>query len=119
MFILNGSGNLEDDVREVPGGREISKEQFTSNMDSFVDQCCRGYRCLRQNANILINLFLIMLSAGMPELKKKEEIQRLVIKLDMNASEQEADKKFKEEIDRAQATFSRRVDNLMHNWKQV
>jgi len=37
----------------------------------------------------------------------------------MNASEQEADKKFKEEIDRAQATFSRRVDNLMHNWKQV
>jgi hypothetical protein len=60
-----------------------------------------------------------MLSAGMPELKKKEEIQRLVTKLDINASEQEADKKFKEEIDRAQKTFSRRMDNLFHNWNQV
>jgi len=28
-----------------------------------------------------------MLSAGMPELKKKEEIKRLVTKLDPNASE--------------------------------
>lgn len=70
-------------------------------MEMFIDNCCQAYRCLRQNSNQLINLFLIMLSAGMPELKKKEEIQRLVTKLDINASEQEADKKFKEEIDRA------------------
>jgi hypothetical protein len=35
-----------------------------------------------------------MLSAGMPELKKKSEIMELVKKLDLNLSEREAAKKF-------------------------
>lgn len=35
-----------------------------------------------------------MLSAGMPELKHKDEIQMLVKKLDLNLSEREAAKKF-------------------------
>lgn len=91
----------DEPVKKVPGGREIAPEQMTKNMEFFKDCCCKAYHYLRQNANQLINLFLIMLSAGMPELKKKEEIQRLVIKLDINSSEQEANKKFKEEIDRA------------------
>ena len=60
-----------------------------------------------------------MLSAGMPELKQKEEINKLVIKLDITASEQEASKKFKGEIVEAQQTISRRFDNLAHNYRQV
>lgn len=35
-----------------------------------------------------------MLSAGMPELKEKYEIEALVKKLDLNLSEREAAKKF-------------------------
>jgi hypothetical protein len=57
-----------------------------------------------------------MLSAGMPELKKKESIGRLVIKLDISASEQEANKRIQQEIQRAKETFSRRMDNLFHNF---
>lgn len=60
-----------------------------------------------------------MLSAGMPELKHKQEINTLVIKLMLGASDKEAEKKIKEEIVVAYNTFSRRVDNLMHNWKQI
>jgi len=60
-----------------------------------------------------------MLSAGMPELKHKEEIEALVKKLDLNLSEREAAKKFQQEITTAINTFSRRMDNLMHNYKQV
>ncbi len=55
----------------------------------------------------------------MPELKHKDEIQMLVKKLDLNLSEREAAKKFQQEIVTAINTFSRRVDNLFHNWKQV
>jgi|LakMenE01Jun11ns_1017448.scaffolds.fasta_scaffold8761943_1 hypothetical protein len=58
-----------------------------------------------------------MLSAGMPELKHKQEINTLVIKLMLNSSDQEAEKKFKEEIVAAYNTFSRRIDNLAHNIK--
>jgi len=60
-----------------------------------------------------------MLSAGMPELKHKQEINTLVIKLMLGASDKEAEKKIKEEIVVAYNTFSRRVDNLMHNYKQI
>ena len=35
-----------------------------------------------------------MLSAGMPELKQPEEIQKLVVKLELKKSEQEAAKFF-------------------------
>jgi len=60
-----------------------------------------------------------MLSAGMPELKHKQEINTLVHKLMLGASDKEAEKKIKEEIVVAYNTFSRRVDNLMHNYKQI
>jgi hypothetical protein len=39
---------------------------------------------------MLINLFLIMLSAGMPELKEKQEIQKLVDKLQPKLTDKEA-----------------------------
>lgn len=55
----------------------------------------------------------------MPELKHKQEINTLVIKLMLGASDKEAEKKIKEEIVVAYNTFSRRVDNLMHNYKQI
>lgn len=34
----------------------------------FEELCCLAYNILRKKGNELINLFLIMLSAGMPEL---------------------------------------------------
>jgi hypothetical protein len=43
-------------------------------------------------------MFLIMLSAGMPELKQDQDVQFLVNRLDLGISEQEASNKFKKEI---------------------
>lgn len=97
----------------------VVDEYKTANYFYFEELCCKAYNILRANANQLINLFLIMLSAGMPELKHKEEIEALVKKLDLNLSEREAAKKFQQEITTAINTFSRRVDNLFHNYKQV
>jgi hypothetical protein len=59
-----------------------------------------------------------MLSAGMPELQFADEIKKLVNKLSLQSSEQEANKLFRLEIDRAQVAFSRRMDNLFHNYNQ-
>lgn len=38
--------------------------------DRFVDVCCRAYNVLRRNADLLITLFVLMLSTGIPELQK-------------------------------------------------
>ena len=62
-------------------------------------------------------MFLIMLSAGMPELKRDDDIQFLVNRLDLGISEQEASNKFKKEIQKAMTTYSRRFDNFIHNIK--
>ena len=74
---------------------------------------------LRHNSNKIINLFLIMLSAGMPELQKKEEIRKLQDKLNLKSSDREAEKIFIREIKEAMTTFSRRMDNMAHNYKQI
>ena len=60
-----------------------------------------------------------MLSAGMPELQKKEEIRKLQNKLNLKSSDREAEKIFIREIKEAMTTFSRRMDNMAHNYKQM
>lgn len=86
--------DLDPPKSNNPQPNVVVDEYKTANYYYFEDLCCRAYNILRANANQLINLFLIMLSAGMPELKHKEEIEALVIKLDLNLSEREAAKKF-------------------------
>ena len=85
----------------------------------FKKNCCEAYNLLRHNSNKIINLFLIMLSAGMPELREKEEIRSLQKKLNLMASYREAEKMFIRQIKEAMTTFSRRIDNAAHNWKQM
>ena len=96
----------------------IEKNQ-TENFRLFQKCCCDAYNLLRHNSNKIINLFLIMLSAGMPELQKKEEIRKLQDKLNLKSSDREAEKIFIREIKEAMTTFSRRVDNVAHNYKQL
>mmetsp|Transcript_23857 Transcript_23857/g.27822 ORF Transcript_23857/g.27822 Transcript_23857/m.27822 type:complete len:84 (-) Transcript_23857:35-286(-) len=60
-----------------------------------------------------------MLSAGMPELQKKDEIMKLQKKLNLKSSDREAEKIFIREIKEAMTTFTRRMDNMAHNYKQI
>jgi phosphatidylinositol kinase/protein kinase (PI-3 family) len=70
----------------------------SKNFREFEEMCCQAYNILRSKGHQLINMFLIMLSAGMPELKEEDDLQYLVNRLDLNISEQEAANKFKKEI---------------------
>ena len=49
--------------------------------------CCKAYNTLRKEGNKLINLFLLMLSAGMPELSKDKHLEYLVDKMNFHMSE--------------------------------
>lgn len=85
----------------------------------FEEDCCKAYNILRKEGNKLINLFLLMLSAGMPELNHEDDIMHLVKKLNLGKSEQEASIIFRKEIQNAMNSTSRRFDNLAHNIKAV
>ena len=125
-FLYNGQGDSElvklDKLENGGGAAETSiniEKNQTENFLRFQRYCCQAYNLLRHNANKIINLFLIMLSAGMPELQNKEHIGRLQDKLNLMSSDREAEKIFIREIKDAMTTFSRRMDNLAHNYKQI
>lgn len=49
----------------------------------FEEDCCKAYNILRKEGNKLINLFLLMLSAGMPELSVEKDIEFLEKRLNL------------------------------------
>ncbi len=115
------------------GGHFITESEVlagqSDNFKKFEEYCCLSYNLLRREGHRLINMFLIMLSAGMPELSSNKDIAFLVRRLNLqmtevshliyNSIQQEASELFKKEIVRAMNTWFRRVDNLAHNYKAM
>ena len=74
-------GKLQDD------SEMIDESLKSRSFKEFEDKCCLAYNILRRDGHQLINMFLIMLSAGMPELKRDDDIQFMVNRLDLSISE--------------------------------
>ena len=83
----------------------------------FEEDCCKAYNILRKNGNQLINLFLLMLSAGMPELNYESDIQPMVRRHSLDLTDQQASNLLKKEIVNAMNNKMRRLDNFLHNVK--
>ena len=101
-----------DEMADAMGGK---------NSDGFVkfkNYCCKAYNLVRKHGNRLINLFMLMVSAGMPELQDKEQIKYIREMLSLKLTEMEADNKFTKEIDNTlnNAVF-RKFDSWIHNMK--
>lgn len=76
----------------------VAEETKTHNFKKYESHCCRAYEILRLNADQLVTLFQIMLSAGMPELNHDHDINKLVERLHLEMTEREASKHLKTEI---------------------
>lgn len=53
----------------------------------FEDKCCQAYNLIRKHGNFFVNIFRMMLSAGMPELQRESDIEYLVEMLQLNLSD--------------------------------
>jgi len=58
-----------------------------------------------------------MTSAGMPELYEDDHVQYMISALALESTDDEAAVLFQKEIKKALTTWSRRVDNFIHNVK--
>lgn len=67
-----------DEMAEIMGG--VAGPNFAR----FVEFCTKAYNQVRKHSNLLINIFLMNLSAGMPELQDIEDIEYLKEKLQLN-----------------------------------
>jgi phosphatidylinositol-4,5-bisphosphate 3-kinase len=84
----------------------------------FRNHCHSAYNLVRKHGRRLMNFFKLMISAGMPELQNKQEIEYIRDMLSLKLTDSEADDKFNEEIDTALNNTFRRVDNLIHNLRR-
>ncbi|EGR27401.1 phosphatidylinositol- -diphosphate 3-kinase, putative [Ichthyophthirius multifiliis] len=84
----------------------------------FEEYCTQAYNLVRKQGNFIINIFLLMLEAGMPELQFPHQIEYLKNQLSISLSEQEATNKFKKEIHDSLNSIFRRFDNFIHQLKR-
>ena len=84
------------------------------NFDGFVQFCCQAYNVVRKHSNALINLFSLMLSTGIPELRKVEDIFWLRDCLTPNLTETQAAEHFTKQINIALATRTTQLNNAVH-----
>jgi len=73
---------------------------------------------VRKNGYLIIQLFMMMLSSGMPELVQLSDINYLTNMLSLGLSEKEASEKFRQEIFNSLDSTWRRIDNFIHNIKR-
>lgn len=102
---------LTEEMVFAMGGKE------SEGFKRFKEYCCKAYNFVRNHGKRFINLFLFMVTAGMPELQKKKEIEYLREMLSLKLTEMEANSRFLEEIETSLNNTFRRFDNLMHNFK--
>ncbi|KAL7719342.1 Phosphatidylinositol 3-kinase [Entamoeba marina] len=80
----------------------------------FVNLCCETFLILRRNSHGLLNLFMMMLSTGMPELRKTEDVSYLLNSLVLDLSEKDARSYFEKLINVALEAVMTRVNNAIH-----
>ena len=90
----------------------VGKEEF------FKTACVKAYNILRHNAQRLINMFIIMSTAGMPELCSMGDVRyaKKMLRLDM-PNDEDAGNYFVALIKQSKNDRFRLVDNIFHYYK--
>ena len=80
----------------------------------FTKLCCDTFLILRKNYHGLVNLFTMMLSTGLPELKNTSDMNYLVDSLVLDMNENEARNYFEKLIKDALESVMTRFNNAVH-----
>ena len=81
---------------------------------TFCQLCCRAYNILRRHGDMFINLFKLMISTGIPELQKEEDIDWLRDRLMLGSSDEEAARHFEKQIHVSLKTKRTQINNFIH-----
>jgi len=80
----------------------------------FVRMGCDAFLVLRKFGHMLMNMFLLMLPAGIPELSCIEDIEWLRKVLKLESSEEEAIKHFRKQIKKSLKNTRARINDAVH-----
>lgn len=96
------------EMAHVMGGRG------TAHFDRFVDLSRQALHVLRSHGATLVNLFSLMVPAGMPELSQKEDINYLRDMLMLDLTEEQVNEALAREVEAALKNRFKRLDNTIH-----
>ncbi|KAK6308965.1 hypothetical protein J4Q44_G00204280 [Coregonus suidteri] len=87
--------------------------------EMFQEMSYKAYLAIRQNANLFINLFSMMLGSGMPELQSFDDIAYIRKTLALDKTEQEAlDCFMKQMNDAHHGSWTTKMDWIFHTMRQ-
>ncbi|XP_042327271.1 phosphatidylinositol 4,5-bisphosphate 3-kinase catalytic subunit alpha isoform-like isoform X1 [Sceloporus undulatus] len=99
------------------GVQECTK---TKEFERFQEMCYKAYLTIRQHANLLINLFSMMLGSGMPELQSFDDVAYLRKTLALDKSEQEALEYFTKQMNEAHhGGWTTKMDWIFHTIRHM
>ena len=98
----------------TPDFAYVLDEKGSPKFERFVQVCCQAYNVIRQHSHEFINLFSLMLSTGIPELQKVEDIKWLRDCLTLDLTEEQAAEHFTKLISVALACRTTQVNNAVH-----
>lgn len=97
-------------------GRKSKSYRKDANYKRFIQLCLEGYQSLRDKTRQWIAMVRMMLPAGIPELRKRDDITYMLNMLMEGSLPSEAIKRLEAEIDKSVNTKMRVFDNLVHTW---
>ena len=98
----------------TPDFAYVLGDKGAENFEKFVKLCGSAYNVIRTDANEFINLFQLMLSTGIPELRTAEDIDWLRECMLLGESDESAARHFTNKIDSALATVRTQINNAIH-----
>jgi hypothetical protein len=82
--------------------------------DLFVESACKAFSVVRKNCMLFINLFTMMISVGLPELKSRENVVYLRDMLVLEKSDADAERFLKGLIEESLRSFNTQVGEVVH-----
>src|SRR5687767_11573029 len=91
--------------------------QGSPTFEHFIRLCCMAFNTLRKHASVFINLFLLMLSTGIPELTLTD-LQYLVKSFALDLNDVAAAELFQSKVHKALDSWRTVMMHKVHNWKK-
>jgi len=82
--------------------------------EHFLKWCSEAYNVLRQRSRLLMSLFVLMVSAGMPELMREMDIEYFQKQLNLEYDQKHAQEHINKQVNSSLKDKSRLVDNAIH-----
>ncbi|KAK0423940.1 hypothetical protein QR680_008420 [Steinernema hermaphroditum] len=126
MFHIDFGFILGRDPKPMPPPMKLNYDMINAmgganseHFKQFLDFCFQAFNILRQNANVILNLFSLMLDAGIPDIaeEKDKAVQKIERRLHLNVDEEHAAKIFQEAVESSINATMAKLSDYAHDLK--